>query len=88
MPYKDPEGKRQWEREHREERNARRRKSISSRSPESSSIDAPLTDPNSVQTPLTSTVIAIGAMMGLAFLLTVFIVIWRLGGSTDPVLST
>jgi len=26
MPYKDPERKRQWEQEHREERNARRRK--------------------------------------------------------------
>jgi len=26
MPYKDPERKKQWEREHREERNARRRK--------------------------------------------------------------
>ncbi len=25
MPYKDPERKRQWEREHREQRNARRR---------------------------------------------------------------
>ena len=25
MPYKDPERKRQWEREHRKERNARRR---------------------------------------------------------------
>lgn len=25
MPYKDPERKRQWEREHREERNATRR---------------------------------------------------------------
>ena len=29
MPYKDPERKRQWEREHREERNARRRKALS-----------------------------------------------------------
>ena len=28
MPYKDPERKCQWEREHREERNARRRKSV------------------------------------------------------------
>ena len=28
MPYKDPERKRQWEREHREQRNARRRKSF------------------------------------------------------------
>jgi len=26
MPYKNPERKRQWEQEHREERNARRRK--------------------------------------------------------------
>jgi hypothetical protein len=26
MPYKDPKRKRQWEQEHREERNARRRK--------------------------------------------------------------
>ena len=25
MPYKDPERKRQWEREHREQRNAMRR---------------------------------------------------------------
>lgn len=25
MPYKDPQRKRQWEREHREQRNARRR---------------------------------------------------------------
>jgi hypothetical protein len=30
MPYKDPERKRQWEREHREERNARPRKALSS----------------------------------------------------------
>ncbi len=36
MPYKDPERKRQWEREHREERNARRRKSQTS-----SVVDAP-----------------------------------------------
>jgi hypothetical protein len=30
MPYRDPERKRQWEREHREERNSRRRKALSS----------------------------------------------------------
>jgi hypothetical protein len=28
MPYKDPERKRQWEREHRGERNARRRRQL------------------------------------------------------------
>jgi ferric-dicitrate binding protein FerR (iron transport regulator) len=32
MPYKDPERKRQWEREHREERNARRRMWFAARS--------------------------------------------------------
>lgn len=31
MPYKDPERKRQWERQHREERNARRRNSFNPR---------------------------------------------------------
>jgi hypothetical protein len=37
MPYKDPERKRQWERDHRQERNARRRKArldFESRQPE------------------------------------------------------
>jgi len=34
MPYKDPERKRQWEREHREERNAQRRKSVASKAPD------------------------------------------------------
>jgi hypothetical protein len=88
MPYKDPERKRQWERERRGERNARRRKSISSHSPEPSSIDAPLPDPNSAQVPLTSLNVAIGAMIGLAFLLTVLIVMWRFGSFADPVAST
>jgi len=45
-------------------------------------------DSNPAQAPVTSTNVAIGAMMGLALLLTVFIVIWRLGGSTDPIVST
>jgi len=88
MPYKNPEHKRQWEREHREERNARRRKSMSSYSPEPSGIDAPLPDPNSAQVPLASMNVAIGGMIGLAFLLTVLIVMWRFGRSTDPVAST
>jgi hypothetical protein len=45
MPYKDPERKRQWEREHRPERNARRRKAqlgIGSGQPE---IPKPAPDP-------------------------------------------
>ena len=31
MPYKNPERKRQWEREHREERNANRRQQFANR---------------------------------------------------------
>jgi hypothetical protein len=88
MPYKDPRRKRQWEREHREERNARRRKSLSSQPPESSGIAIPLPDPNSAQVPVTNMNVAIGGMLGLAFLLAVFITIWRLGSPTDPVAST
>jgi hypothetical protein len=88
MPYKDQERKRQWERDHREERNARRRKSISSHSSEPLDTDAPLPDPNCAQVPLTNTHVAIGGMMGLTFLLTVLIVIWRLGTSAHPVATT
>jgi hypothetical protein len=88
MPYKDPECKHQWERDPREERNARRRKSISSHSPEPLDTDAPLPDPNSAQAPLTSTNVVIGGIMGLAFLLTVLIIIWRFGSSAHPVATT
>jgi hypothetical protein len=58
MPYKNPERKRQWEQEHREERNARRRKQ-------------PLTVPYRVHDPLSlrettagwTVVAAIGGVM-------------------------
>jgi hypothetical protein len=88
MPYRDPQRKRQWEREHREDRNARRRKSLSRQPPEPSGIVVPLPDPNSAQLPVSSVNAAIGGMMGLAFLLTVLIVIWRLGSSAQPVANT
>ena len=87
MPYKDSERKRQWEREHRKERNARRRKSMSSRSPAPSGVDAPLHDPNFAQVPLTSMNVAIGVMMGIAFLSTMLIAMWRFASSTDPASS-
>lgn len=51
---------------------------------EPSSIDASLPDPNLDQVALTSTNVAIGGIMGLAFLLTVLIVIWRFARSAQP----
>jgi hypothetical protein len=49
MPYKDPERKRQWEREHREQRNERRRTSHPAVSSELSSVEMPMPDPGSDQ---------------------------------------
>lgn len=43
MPYKDPELKRQWEGEHREQRNARRRRSAASE--DQHSIEMTVSDP-------------------------------------------
>ena len=82
MPYKDPDRKRQWERDHRDERNARRRRSSSSNHlPEPSALDAPLPDRNSGQVPLSSLSVATGVMMGLALLLPVLFLLLRLGSS-------
>ena len=49
MPYKDRERKRQWEREHREQRNARRRTPHLAVHPEPSSVEVPMPDPISGQ---------------------------------------
>ena len=49
MPYKDPERKRQWEREHREQRNERRRTARPVVSSELSSVETPMPDPASDQ---------------------------------------
>jgi len=49
MPYKDPERKRQWERDHREQRNARRR--IQAARVGHPSLPKPVPDPVSAQKP-------------------------------------
>jgi len=78
MPYKDPQRKRQWEREHREERNARRRKSSSSHLLEPSGIDSPLPDPKLAQISLIRVSVATGVILGLGLLLTMLILMRRL----------
>ena len=69
MPYKDPERKRQWEREHREERNARRRRArlgIGSGQPE---ILGPAPDPASDQKRWSTWKTLIGLAVGIGVVL-------------------
>ncbi len=49
MPYKDPQRKRQWEREHREQRNAARRKQPLTVGSGEQAIPKPMPDLASVQ---------------------------------------
>jgi hypothetical protein len=79
MPYKDPERKRQWEQEHREERNARRRK-------QPLTVPYPVYDPLSLRKPTAGwkLVAGIGGLalaVGMALL-----AVWRgaSGPSTGP----
>ena len=49
MPYKDPERKRQWEREHREQRNAARRKQPLAAGSRKCIVPKPVPDPISAK---------------------------------------
>ena len=49
MPYKDPESKRQWEREHREQRNAARRKQPLAAGSPKCIVPKPVPDPVSAK---------------------------------------
>lgn len=49
MPYKDPERKRQWEQEHRQQRNARRRIQRAGEMPDPVSSTKPLTARRSLE---------------------------------------
>jgi len=84
MPYKDPERKRQWEQEHREKRNARRRRAAS-KSASDFVYDDALT-PNSIALPPHGSVlnVVVGPLMGIVFFLALLIVIRRLGSSPTP----
>ena len=75
MPYKDPERKRQWEREHREQRNARRRKPYASSTIESS--DAPTPDSYDEQSDIRVNMIA-ALVVALASVVILLLAAWRL----------
>ncbi len=68
MPYKDPERKKQWEREHRAERTARRkRQRVSARMEFAAPKPAP--DPASDQKPRSRWKAFLGLAIGLGFVL-------------------
>jgi hypothetical protein len=77
MPYKDPERKRQWEREHREQRNERRRIPSPAVSSEPSRIEMPMPDPISGQESEPGMNIVVFLVMGFTFLLLVLFAGWR-----------
>ena len=76
MPYKDPERKRQWEREHREQRNARRRERAINGALDLSNVDAPVLDPNSAQE-LGSPKMIVSLVVGFAFVVVLLFAGWR-----------
>ena len=75
MPYKDPERKRQWEREHREQRNARRREPYPSSTIESS--DAPNPNLYDEQSDIRVNMTA-ALTVALASVVILLLVAWRL----------
>lgn len=70
MPYKDPERKRQWEREHREHRNARRRMGAQMKFIVSNPAPDPITDqePNGAWLVVAAIGIALVVAVGLGVL--------------------
>ncbi len=76
MPYKDPERKRQWEREHRELRNERRRTSRSTGLPEPSGVEAPMPDPISGQESEPGMNMVVFLTIGFTFLLLMLFAGW------------
>ena len=76
MPYKDPERKRQWEREHREQRNARRRIAYRASEPGERQRLGPIP----AKRPPEETAIVVGLIVAVASVLVVLFVVWNLAG--------
>jgi hypothetical protein len=69
MPYKDPERKRQWELEHRVQRNARRRRQHLAVSIGRPSVPKPAPDPVRAQKPQSNWNTILGGAVGIGFVL-------------------
>lgn len=69
MPYKNPERKRQWEREHRQQRNVRRRMQGLNALSGHQSIPEPAPDPVSDQKPQDTWKTILGLVVGIGVVL-------------------
>ena len=86
MPYKDPEHKRQWEREHREERNARRRRRpLLCTESTRGRVETPLSDAVLDQNSETVMKTVTATVLGLAFIALLLLTGWRFRGLPDRI---
>ena len=76
MPYRDPARQRQWEHEHREQRNARRRTRGLTVAPYRSRLEAP-THPIADNEPGTSVNMVAVLIVGFTFVLILVFAGWR-----------
>ncbi len=79
MPYKDPERKRQWEREHREERNALRRAQRIAKEYPTPRVVQPATLTTSQEKPTSGWKVLLGFAIGAAV-----VVLGAISGVTVP----
>ena len=84
MPYKDPERKRQWKREHREHRNAQRRRLQLAVSPIGSRYETPMSDPITDERSDSGANMIPVLVIGVAFLVMLVVAGWRFSGILEP----
>ena len=84
MPYKDPEHKRQWEREHREQRNARRRTPRVAVSPIGPRYETSMSDPITDERSDSRANLIPVLVIGFTFLVMLLVAGWRFFGILEP----
>jgi len=84
MPYKDPERKRQWEREHREQRNARRRTLQLAVSPRRSRYETSMSDPITDERSDSGANLIPVLIIGFTFLVMLLVAGWLFSGFLEP----
>lgn len=84
MPYKDPERKRQWEREHRDERNARRRIPRVAVSLSGARYETPMPDPITDEKVQSGANLIPVLVIGFTFLVILLVAGWRFSAILEP----